>query len=259
VILGYEEASAAEGQSVLILATHGRAASTAQVHDLADRVDGLVLLGRTVGDESVAELEASGIPVVLLARPASGTADSVRAENRVSARRLTTHVIDHGHRRIGFLGDPDASPDGAERWGGFLDAHRRAGRRPWRTAIPSGFRESDGMAAALHVLSAATRPTALVCVNDEVAMGVLDAARSVGISVPDQLVVTGWDDVPVARHLNPPLTTVRQPMLDLGRRAAELLRDRITTHRTEPRHEALPTELVVRSSCGCIPDRRKDS
>jgi LacI family transcriptional regulator len=253
VILGYEEASAADGQSVLILATHGRAASATQVSDLSDRVDGLVLLGRTVGDESVAELEALGIPLVLLARPASGTADSVRAENRDSARRLTTHVIEHGHRRIGFLGDPNATPDGAERWDGFLHAHRRAGLRVWRDPIPSGFRESDGLAAALPLLSASTRPTALVCVNDEVAMGVLDAARGIGLRVPDELAVTGWDDVPAARHLNPPLTTVRQPMLDLGRRAAELLRDRITTHRNEARHEVLPTEVVVRSSCGPHP------
>ena len=259
VILGYEEASAAEGQSVLVLATHGRAASTSQVHDLADRVDGLVLLGRTVTDEEVAELESMGVPLVLLARPSSGAADSVRAENRDAARQLATHLIEHGHERIAFVGDPHASPDAAERWQGFVDAHRAAGRQPWRPAIQSGFRESDGRAAALTAIGAEPRPSALFCANDELAMGALDAARDLGVSVPDQLAVSGWDDVPAARHLNPPLTTVRQPMLDLGRRAAELLRDRITTHRTEPRHEVLPTQIVIRSSCGCTPDRRKDS
>jgi LacI family transcriptional regulator len=258
VILGYEEASAAEGQSVLVLATHGRAASTSQVDDLADRVDGLVLLGRTVSDAKVAELEKMGVPLVLLARPSTGAADSVRAENRDAARQLTAHVIGHGHERIVFVGDPDASPDAGERWQGFVDAHRAAGRRPWRPAIPSGFRESDGRAAALGALGGEMPPTALVCVNDEIAMGALDAVRGLGLSVPDRLAVTGWDDVPAARHLYPPLTTVRQPMLDLGRRAAELLRDRITTHRTQPRHEVLPTEIVIRESCGCIPDRRND-
>jgi LacI family transcriptional regulator len=251
VILGYEEASAAEGQSVLVLATHGRAASTSQVHDLADRVDGLVLLGRTVSDAEVSELESMGVPLVLLARPSTGAADSVRAENRDAARQLTAHVIGHGHERIVFVGDPDGSPDAGERWQGFADAHRAVGRRPWRPAIPSGFRESDGRAAALGALGREMPPTALVCVNDEIAMGALDAARGLGLGVPDRLAVTGWDDVPAARHLHPPLTTVRQPMLDLGRRAAELLRDRITTHRTEPRHEVLPTEIVIRESCGC--------
>jgi DNA-binding LacI/PurR family transcriptional regulator len=89
-------------------------------------------------------------------------------------------------------------------------------------------------------------------------MGTLGAARAAALTVPDDLAVTGWDDIPAARHLAPPLTTVRQPMLDLGRRAAELLRDRITTHRTEPLHDVLPSELVVRSSCGCSHDTKED-
>lgn len=80
----------------------------------------------------------------------------------------------------------------------------------------------------------------------------MDAARAKGIRVPEELAITGWDDIPMTRHVRHALTTVRQPMLDLGRRAAALLDERITTDRTEPRHEVLPTELVVRSSCGCI-------
>jgi LacI family transcriptional regulator len=251
VILGYEEASAAEGQSVLILATHGRPASADQVLDLADRVDGVVLFGRTVDDDVVEALVSRRVPVVLLARPIAGNADSVRADNRSTAKALTAHLFEHGHKRVAFLGDPHGSPDVAERWKGFLDAHRARRRRRWRPAIACGFREEDGRAAASVMLADPDRPEAIVCANDEIAMGVLVAARSAGLTAPDDLAVTGWDDIPAARHVAPPLTTVRQPMLELGRRAAELLRDRITTHRTEPLHELLPTELVVRSSCGC--------
>lgn len=250
VILGYEEASAAEGQSVLILATHRRAASAKQVHDLADRVDGIVLFGRTVDDE-VVEALARRVPVVLLARPIAGNADSVRAESRSTAETLTAHLFDHGYTRIAFLGDPNASPDAFERWRGFVDAHRVAGRRRWREAVACDFREEDGRAAASVLLADPDRPDAIVCANDEIAMGVLVAARSAGLTIPDDLAVTGWDDIPAARHVAPPLTTVRQPMTDLGQRAAEILRDRITSHRIEPLHEVLPTELVVRSSCGC--------
>jgi DNA-binding LacI/PurR family transcriptional regulator len=83
-------------------------------------------------------------------------------------------------------------------------------------------------------------------------MGALRAARELGLAVPDDLAVTGWDDIPAAAHLAPPLTTVRQPMVELGRRAAVLLTERIERTRTDPRHEVLPTELVVRSSCGCV-------
>jgi LacI family transcriptional regulator len=250
VILGYEEASAAGDQNVLILATHGRPTSGTQVLDLADRVDGLVLFGRTVGDDVVAELERRRVPLVLLARPNLGTADSVRAENRSAARGLTEHLFGHGYRRIVFLGDPDGSPDAGERWDGFVDAHRVAGHQA-AEPIRSGFRTAEGLAAGGVLLTGPRRADAIVCANDEIAMGVLEAARGAGISIPDDLAVTGWDDIPAARHLAPPLTTVRQPMLDLGRRAAELLRDRISTNRSDPRHEVLPTQQVIRSSCGC--------
>ncbi|MGH2427596.1 MAG: LacI family DNA-binding transcriptional regulator [Candidatus Limnocylindria bacterium] len=251
VILGYEEASAAEGQSVMILATHGRAASRRQVLDLADRSDGIVLFGRTVDDDVVAELERRGVPVVLLARPLAGKADSVRAESRSTARELTAHLFDHGYRRIAFLGDPHGSPDAAERWDGFLDAHRIVSREPWLPPVACAFRESEGRTAAVELIACPERPDAIVSANDEIAMGVLAAARGAGLAIPQDLAVTGWDDIPAAGHLAPPLTTVRQPMLELGRRAAELLRDRITNHRTDPLHELLPTELVIRSSCGC--------
>lgn len=250
VILGFEEASSAEGQSVLILATHGRAASGSQVLDLADRTDGVVLFGQTVGDEILAELERRGVPMVLLARPIHGSADSIRTENRATSAALTNHLIGHGYRRIAFIGDPDGSPDVGERWTGFLDAHRDAGRTHL-ALIRAGFRTTDGVRAAASLLATDPRPDAIVAANDEIAMGVLEAARAARISIPGDLAVTGWDDIPAAGHLAPPLTTVRQPMLDLGRRAAELLRDRISIHRSEPRHEILPTELVVRSSCGC--------
>jgi LacI family transcriptional regulator len=250
VILGFEEAAAAAGQSVLILATHGRAAPGGQVLDLADRADGVVLFGQTVGDDIVAELHRRRVPMVLLARPMLGSADSVCAENRASAHALAEHLIGHGRQRIAFIGDPAASPDVGERWEGYREACAAAGR-PVADPVGAGFRVTDGLGTARALLAAPERPDAIFCANDEIAMGVLEAARSAGLAVPTDLAVAGWDDIPAARHLAPPLTTVRQPMLQLGRRAAELLRDRITSHRTDPIHELLPTELVVRSSCGC--------
>ena len=252
VILGYEEQSAEQDHSVLILATHGRRASERQVLDLADRVDGLVLTGRTVADEVIAELCRRDVPVVLLARPAIDTADSVRADNRTTAEALVRHVIGHGYRRIAFLGDPAGSPDAAERWDGFREAHRSAGRRPSHPPQRSGYREGDGYEAARELRAGRRRPEAIVAANDEIAMGTLRAARELGLAVPDDLAVTGWDDIPAAAHLGPPLTTVRQPMVELGRRAAVLLTERIERTRSDPRHEVLPTELVVRSSCGCV-------
>jgi len=138
-----------------------------------------------------------------------------------------------------------------------LKAHCGGEIRDWnplRFFAPHRLKRLDRyaqFAVASTLLVAARRPDAIMCANDEIAMGVLEAARAARITIPHDLAVTGWDDIPAASHLAPPLTTVRQPMLDLGRRAAELLRDRISTHRSEPLHELLATEMVIRSSCGC--------
>ncbi|HEX7171360.1 MAG TPA: LacI family DNA-binding transcriptional regulator [Candidatus Limnocylindria bacterium] len=251
VILGYEEASAAEGSSVLILGTHRRPGAVDHVLDLADRVDGLVIMGRTVDDAVVRELVRRGLPVVLLARGPVAGSDSVRVDNRTAAEALVTHLVGHGHRAIAFVGDPEASADAAERWDGFRSAHAAAGLDLAFEPVRCAFREVEGRDAGRRILAGTERPTALVGANDEIAMGLLEAARDAGVPTPADLAVTGWDDIPSGRHLSPPLTTVRQPMHDIGRRAAALLHERISGARTEPRHVVLPTELVVRSSCGC--------
>ena len=251
VILGYEEASAAYGSSVLILGTHRRPGAVDQVLDLADRVDGLVIMGRTVDDAVVEELHRRRVPVVLLARDSVGGADSVRADNRSASTALVTHLIEHGHRSIMFVGDPDASSDAGERWAGYLGAHAAAGLEPGDEPVRCAFREVDGRDAGRAVLERSPRPSALVAANDEIAIGLLEAARDAGVSVPRDVAITGWDDIPAARHLSPPLTTVRQPMHEIGRRAAALLHERIGGSRRQPRHDVLPTELVVRASCGC--------
>jgi LacI family transcriptional regulator len=106
--------------------------------------------------------------------------------------------------------------------------------------------EEDGASVAREMCTAGDLPDAVVCANDELALGLMVGLREAGIDVPTQVMVTGWDDVMAARYAG--LTTVRQPMRELGGTAARLLDELITGSRTEPRHEVLPTELVVRSS-----------
>jgi LacI family transcriptional regulator len=120
-----------------------------------------------------------------------------------------------------------------------------------------GLREEEGVRAADELL-AAELPDAVVCANDEVALGLMEGLRRAGIDVPGQVAVTGWDDVMAARYAG--LTTVRQPMRELGAHAARLLDLRIRGEAEMTRHEVLPTELVIRDSCGrhepAGPDRR---
>jgi LacI family transcriptional regulator len=263
VIDGFESASDNDDRGVLILSTHGREAAADRVRDLAAAVDGLAIFGRTVPDETIAELRSSGLPVVLLARPAVASADAVRAENRTAAEAITAHLLDvHGHRRIAFLGDPDSSPDGAERWEGFVAAHRQRDVAEPAGPVRSSYREQEGYVAARAALDQpAARPTALLCANDEIALGAYAAAQEAGLRIGADVAVTGWDDIGLARHLSPPLTTVRQPMRELGALAARTLKERIAElsagSGVAPLRRVLATRLVVRESCGCgLADRR---
>lgn len=248
VLLGYEEAASQAGRSVIVLGTNGRPDPVGAVRDLASRVDGLVILGRTVPDEVIAAVVDSGVPVVLLARPAVAGADALHTDNRQAAVALGEHLAGHGVRHARFLGSPEDSHDAAERWAGVHDALAAHGTGLQVTGC--SYDEEAGRRAAAGLLARADRPDALVCANDEIALGAIQAAEDAGLRVGADLAVTGWDDVMAARHSRPGLTTVRQPMRTLGALAARALDDRITGTRTTPRSETLPTDLVVRASCG---------
>ena len=251
VLQGVEAQATEGGASLVIIGTHGRTQADRLVRELSGRVDGVIVMGRTVSDDLIADLQRRGLPVVLLARPSVGTADVVRTESRASAEALTSHLIGHGHYQIAFIGDPPSSPDAAERWAGFVAAHRAEGLPVPIHPVVSAFREVEGRAAALTVLASPSRPSALFCANDEIAMGAYTAAVEFGLAIPSDLAITGWDDIAVARFLAPGLTTVRQPLGQIGALAARLLLERINGTRRKSVSTVLPTEIMIRSSCGC--------
>ena len=247
VVLGYESVAADLGRSVLILSTHGRPAAPAMVEEMADRCDGMVVMGRTVPDSLLERLHTRGMPLVLLARAQVEGIDSVKADNTGSAEALAAHVLDRGARRLVLVGDPDLAPDLDERWTAVERvAAERADATVETIAVPL-LDEATGREIARAALDGAL-PDAFVCGNDELALGVLSGLGTAGVDVPGQVLVTGWDDVMAARYAG--LTTVRQPMRELGGTAARLLDEVITGGRAEPRHVVLPTELVVRTTSG---------
>lgn len=241
VVLGYEAVAAELGRSVLILSTHGRADAANAVRSMAGRCDGLVILGRTVDDSVVESLANRRARIVLIARPKIGGIDSVNAENHDSAVALTEHLLAEGARRLRYVGDPDISPDVAARWAGV----RQAADDVELVAVTE-LGEDAGARIAGAALARNDLPDAFVCANDELALGILERLRAAGVDVPGAVKVTGWDDVMAARYAG--LTTVRQPMRELGATAARLLDELIHDTRTEPRHEVLRTELVIRQS-----------
>jgi LacI family transcriptional regulator len=189
--------------------------------------------------------------VVLLARPTVAGCDAVSAENLHSAFALTDHLLAHGRRRLSFVGDPEGSPDVQQRYLGFLKALSGSDATSAGPIVKVGFRERSGADVAAQVLSQPTKPDALVCANDELALATMKALQHSGIRVPDDIAIVGWDDVMTARYVSPSLTTVRQPLYELGRAAATRLHERIAGAPTAPEPLILPTELVLRTSCGC--------
>jgi LacI family transcriptional regulator len=249
VVLGYEEVAAELGRSVLVVCTHGRRAVRDKAIDLASRVDGMVVLGRAVHADVISELLSRRLPLVLLGHDRVEAADSINAENENSAYMLAQHLVhDHGYRSLTFLGDVQGSSDTSQRWRGFRRALHEAGL-PVPEPTPCPLNEDGGRRVAGQLL-AGRRPRALVCANDEIALGAICAAEEKGLRVPKDLAITGWDDVMAARHSRPGLTTVRQPMRELGSTAARMLHERLSGHQQEPRHEVLATQLVIRASCG---------
>jgi len=256
LLIGYERWAGEHGQSVILTVTHGNPEPQRSLRDLAGRVDGIVVHGNALDLPAVLELRRANIPVVLVAHPPVTGCDSIRSESASSAERLTGRLLEHGREHLLFVGDPASSYDVSERYAGFsaaLRAHELEVPEPERVPLT----EESGTAFATWLLEATKvgegRPDGLVCANDELALAVLKALAGGGVAVPEQIVVTGWDDVMAARYVSPGLSTVRQPMAELGRLAAQRLHERITGERTRARNDVLATELVLRESCGTGP------
>jgi len=248
LLMGYEQWAGAHGQSVVLMVTHGNADPRRSVRDLAGRVDGIVVHGNALDLATIRELRKAGVPLVLVAHPPVTGCDSVRTESASSAERLTSRLLGRG-RSLVFVGDPTSSYDVSERYAGFAAAHESRGRSvPEPLSVP--LTEDAGREIAARFTKDPARPDGFVCANDELALAVLTTLRAAGVAVPDEVVVTGWDDVMAARYVSPGLTTVRQPMTELGRLAAQRLHERVSGERTRARNDVLATELVLRDSCG---------
>ena len=252
VIRGAERAATAAGDAVLIVSAH-QASGRKLTYSVAGKVDGFVVMARSLADHDTAAL-AKTVPIVVLANhSARHGLDFVSADNRGGSREVTDHLLAvHGYTDIAFVGGPSRSPDSQERFAGFRAALSTAGRRPPTAPDARGnFTEAGGRKATEQLLASGRRPRAIVYGNDEMAIGGLAALRAARIKVPTDVAVTGFDDIATSRHLRPALTTVRQPMRDLGERAVDLLFARIADPTAERRSETLPVALVVRGSCGC--------
>lgn len=253
LLSGFEVTAAQAGQSTVVVVCDASKDAEAAVRKILGRVDGIVIANDTVSDAMVRQIVRS-TPTVLVARDAIEGCDSVQVENFISSAELTRHLLEHGRRRLVFVGDPDASHDISERYRGFLHAltHQRAVEvaEPIRVEYEetSGRRVMDGLREAE---AAGADIDGIVCANDELALATMVLLDREGRRVPRDVAVVGFDDIMTSRYLAPGLTTVQQPMRELGRWAAIRLHERIAGRTFDVHPQVLPTRLVVRGSCGC--------
>jgi LacI family transcriptional regulator len=197
-------------------------------------------------------LARAHLPYVLI-DPAAELPDpkvaTVGATNWAGGLSATRHLLELGHRRIGVIGGPVAMLCSRARISGYAAALASAGVEVDPTLIRHGnFHHIGGYQAARELLALPEPPTAIFAGSDEQAFGVAEAARVAGRRIPEDLSVVGFDDLPISRWFSPPLTTVRQPLAEMGRTAAEMLAMMIDGREPHSRQVELATELVVRSS-----------
>ncbi len=255
LIQGFEAQALATGDQVLLLSSHYRADTDAKVIDLASRVDGMAIHAGTVSEAAI-QTVSEQIRVVVMAGESGSAHASVSTDNATVAT-LTRHlIVDHGYRRLAFVGHPEGSPDVTARWEAFLAAHRETGRTPPDDPVRLGLAQSDGAIAAKLLLDqGGERPDAVVCANDETALGLMLGALGRGLRVPEDIAITGFDDLQMARLVRPGLTTVHQPVRELATTAARLLGAPLDQLDGDT---VLATRPVLRGSCGC-PDRPDDA
>jgi len=265
---GVREVLEKRGYTLFICVSEHSAKEDVRAFDsLADhRADGLIVATRSCksGDERLKELIASGVPVSLIGRDFRHPhADSVSADNLKGGYEATKHLIDLGHRRIGFIGVSLTKSVGLRRFQGYQEALNEHGLMLDESLIVGGggsdqmpgySTEEMGFAGMTRLVRLKKRPTAVFARNDFTAIGALDAIKQAGLRIPEDIAVVGYDDIPLASHITPTLTTVRQPTREQGRLAATLLLQRIEGDRERPREEKMfECELIVRQST--LPDR----
>jgi LacI family transcriptional regulator, galactose operon repressor len=253
IIKGVEGAAHARGYHLILCNTddsYEREASYLRV--LREwRVDGILIASSSTADSTIGELRREKFPFVLLNSASRASDDlAVTPDNRAGASAAIDHLIELGHRRIGLIAAPQTTMTGQER----LLAARATLRRHHLAhedalvVVADSFSEASGYHAARRLLLDGEPPTAIFAANDLIALGAIRVAREVGLAVPSDLSVVGFNDIPQSELFDPPLTTVQVPQEAMGVLAAALLIDQVEGRHIERRRVVLETQLVVRGS-----------
>ncbi len=256
VVRGVEDMAYEHGISVLLCNSDENPAKQQMYIGVmkAEDVAGLIITPNVETDATIGALLDSKMAVVFMDRSVHGVeVDNVTVDSAGGTREAVQHLINLGHRRIGMISGTSLISTGRERYEAFLATLQMAGIRSEPELIRSGrFRQEDGYQLTMSLLNLTTPPTAIFAANNMLALGTLQALHERGKRIPEDMAVVGFDDLPWAGSLWPPLTTVAQPTYQLGHEAARLLLRRIAEPTAPIESVVLKTQLMIRRSCGAF-------
>ena len=253
LIRGIDTAARGHGLHLLLSGSHGdRAEAASAIKAMSGRVDGLLIMSPHLDARALADNLPRGWPVVLMNTRGEGVqAACLTVDNYGGAYAMVRHLVGLGHQSIVFIGGPEPNFEAQERLRGYREALAQLlpGSEP--LVLPGEFTEESGWRVGNRILAMQPRPGAIFAANDAMAIGCLFCLGEAGVQVPHDVALVGFDDIPLARFVNPPLTTVRVRIAELGSMALERLALSIETKNFGSiKPQTLRSELVVRTSCG---------
>src|SRR5262252_1331362 len=243
------------GLMVLLCSTRSQAVKESSYIDLlaSGAIDGMLYMGSFRSNVRLAAAIHGGQPVVVVDEPIAGLPEvhSVVMDDYAGGYQAASYLVALGHRRIAFVSGPAELGSVTERRRGYCDALVKAGIDPeTQLNLPGHFTEQFGASALPRLLAAPEPPTAAFVASDYIALGMLSAAETHGIRVPEDLSVVGFDDIRFSQYVRPRLTTIRSPVERLAQTGVDLLFDRLAGTAGQAKTEVLPVELIVRESAG---------
>jgi LacI family transcriptional regulator len=258
---GVEDTARARGYAVMFCSTYESEVDEREYVGvlIQRRVDGVLLVPAAGTGASLRLLQDHGMPVVVLDRHVPSVAvDEVRADSEAGAHAAVRHLIELGHRRIAVLTGPKAVSTAMDRVAGYRRALADESMGAESEQVIYGeFNEASGFAMTRQILATRPRPTAIFAANNFIAFGAVRLIRDAGMSIPEDMSIVAFDDLPQGWVVDPFLTVISQPAYEIGRQAAELMLDRLSGDApAEQRTIVLPSELIVRKSTAPLVDYR---
>jgi LacI family repressor for deo operon, udp, cdd, tsx, nupC, and nupG len=264
IMKGISQAAGQEGFSLLILevALNTRSWEDYRSMVLSKQADGIILMAGMRSTEPAPNPRPvdQHAPIVLVCEnvpPQLGHFPNVRIDNVAAARDATRHLVHQGHRKIAFIAGPDASTVATDRKQGYRQAMDGAGLKPPKyRVIPGAPGLAKARAATRKLIEHKSPPTAILCCDDEMAIGAMHEIKGAGLRIPEDVSVLGFNDIRYAEVLDPPLTTIAQPAQSIGERAMLRLSRVIAGIDTDPEADIVPHKLIVRGSTGAPDESR---